>query len=169
METQAAKLDIKSDEMDDDALLARYSKLIEGLTPTQLAFELAEIQDRKDKIDRVSKRINKLFDLLRIGVIPRVFDEHQLQGLPVKDLGRITLTSDMSVSILPDKKEEAYQFFSDLGKEDIVTTTINASTLKAVVKQMFLAGEEIPSDLIKVSSYTRASLTRSKAKTSESQ
>jgi len=133
---------------------------IESLTTLELIKEFDLLRRIKEKLEEKLKEINKKYDFIRITVIPNRFESEGIESMKVEGVGRINLTGDMYVSILPDKKTEAYDFFRDIGKGSLITETINSSTLKAAVKQMILSGEEVPDSIVKVTPFTRASITK---------
>lgn len=114
----------------------------------------------KEDLDEQLKAVNKEYDFLRLNMIPNRFEEEGIENMKVDGIGRVSLTGDMYVSILAEKKEEAYEYFRDIGKGSLIVPTINASTLKATVKAMMKNGEEVPEELIKVTPFTRASITK---------
>jgi hypothetical protein len=61
---------------------------------------------------------------------------------------------------LPEKKAEFFDWLRDNGRGDLLQENINPSTLKATVKGLVKNGEEIPEDLLNVSPFTRASITK---------
>ena len=81
--------------------------------------------------------------------------------MKVEGVGRVGLTSDLYASIAPDQKGAAYEWLSDNGHGDVVQPTVNSSTLKALMKSIIKSGKEIPSELFKVTPFTRASITKS--------
>lgn len=140
----------------NDVYKARYS----ALDTVRVIGEMDKLRKRKDELEEQLKAVNLEYDFLRHVYIPELFERDGIDNLKVTDIGRVSLTSDIRVSIPADNKDRAFEFFDALGKGDIVTRTVNASTLKAVVKSMMLNGEEIPEDIFKVTAFTRASITK---------
>ena len=140
---------------------AKYSKL----DLVQLAIQMGAVQVEKEKADDLSKAVGREFDWLRLNAIPAKMDEEGVANIKVTGLGQVKLTGDMYVSVLAENRPAVYEFFRDHNRGNIITESINASTLKATVKDMFKKGEEIPEYIIKVTPFTRASITREKSKT----
>lgn len=132
----------------------------DGLTAIELVRRLDEWQQRKDRLDAELKQVNKVFDHLRMARIPQAFDDDGISLLRVDGVGRCSLTADMFVSIAKGRRDEAYEWLRDTGRQDLITETINASTLKAVIKKAKLSGEELPEGAFNVTPFTRASITR---------
>lgn len=119
-----------------------------------------KIKLEKEELEEKLKMVNAEYDYLRLNLIPTRFEDEGIENLKVDGIGRVSLTGDMYVSIAADSRDAAYQYFRDIGKGDLITESINSSTLKAAVKAMVKAGEEIPSEFVKVTPFTRASITK---------
>ena len=130
------------------------------MTTLDIVRAMNDIQLAKEAKDNEAKEIGKEFDFLRLKMIPSRFEEEGIENLKVEGVGRVSLTGDMYVSIPAANREAAYEYFRDIGKSSLITESINASTLKAAVKAMMKAGEELPEELVKVTPFTRASITK---------
>jgi hypothetical protein len=126
----------------------------------ELAHAMSTVQGRKDALEEQLKVVNKEFDFLRITKIPSKMEEEGVNLINVTGIGRVSLTADMHVSVKADRRPEFFVWLRDNGRGDLVQENINPSTLKAAVKKMFREGEEIPDQLLNVSPFTRASITR---------
>lgn len=136
-----------------------YTKY-DGLTLVELVHAMSELQGRKEELEEQLKGINKEFDFLRITKIPGQMEDDGVDRINVTGIGRVSLTADMHVSIKADKKPEFFVWLRDNGRGDLLQENINPSTLKATIKGMFKNGEEVPDELVNVSPFTRASITR---------
>lgn len=137
-----------------------YSEYDE-LTLVELVREMKAVQSAKETAEEIIKELNKKFDFLRITKIPQVMEDEGIQRLSVEGVGRVSLTADMHVSVKEGQKESFYEWLRDNGREDLIQPTVNASTLKATVKNMVKQGEEYPEELLNVNPFTRASITKS--------
>ena len=125
-----------------------------------LIVSMHAIQLQKETIEGQLKNINAEFDFLRITKIPTQMEDEGVDRITITGVGRVSLTADMHVSVKTDMKAKFYDWLRDNGRSDLISETVNASTLKAAVKGMYKAGEEIPEDLLNVSPFTRASITK---------
>lgn len=132
----------------------------DGLSLVELVHAMATLQNRKEAVEDQLKLINKEYDFLRITKIPSTMDEDGIDRINVTGVGRVSLTADMHVSVKADQKTAFFEWLRDNGRGDLLQENINPSTLKATVKGMFRNGEEIPENLLNVSPFTRASITR---------
>ena len=138
----------------------RLEELFGGLTLVEAIRAMYEAMNEKEKQDEIAKEAGKKFDYLRLNLVPKLADDNGVTSMSVDDVGRMTIAGDLYVSIPANQKENAYQWLSDTGHGDLITTTINASTLKAAVKAMIVGGEELPEEMFKVTPFSRASITR---------
>jgi hypothetical protein len=120
-----------------------------------------ELGETIDVYDRVVKELNKVYDTLRIGVLPEKMAEEDITSMKIDGIGRLTVTADLSASIDKDKLEDAYTWLRDTGNGDIIKETVNASSLKSVIKAGIKSAIEIP-DCFKVNTFNRTSITRTK-------
>ena len=139
---------------------AVYEEKYAGMTTIEVIRAMDKLSGEKESIEDELKEINKEYDFLRLNLIPKKFEDDGIENLRVEGIGRVSLTGDMYVSIPAAMREQAYEYFRDIGKSSLITTTINSSTLKAAVKAMVKSGEDIPEELIKITPFTRASITR---------
>ena len=132
----------------------------DGLTVVDLVTAMAALARNKEELEDELKSINKEFDFLRITKIPGKMEDEGIDRITVSGVGRVALTADMHVSVKADKKAEFFDWLRDNGRGDLLQENINPSTLKATVKGLVKNGEEIPEDLLNVSPFTRASITK---------
>lgn len=133
----------------------------DDMSLVDLITAMSTLQNRKEAAEDQLRIINKEFDFLRITKIPAKMEEDGVDRINVTGIGRVSLTADMHVSVKADQKERFFTWLQDNGRGDLITANVNPSTLKAAVKKMYREGEEIPDDMLNVSPFTRASITRS--------
>ena len=126
----------------------------------ELISAMSTVQSTKEAIEESLKVVNKEFDFLRVTKIPTKMEEDGVSLLNVTGIGRVSLTADMHVSVKADQRSEFFTWLRDNGRGDLLQENINPSTLKAAVKKMFREGEEVPDQLLNISPFTRASITR---------
>lgn len=130
-----------------------------SMTLPELVRELAESRRRKEQADEVAKAANWAHDRLRLIELVKKMEDTGITNVTVEGIGRVTLVGDLYARIPAAKRTAAYEWLRDNGHGDLITETINASTLKAAVRTMLKKGEELPTDLLVVTPYTRAQLT----------
>ena len=133
----------------------------DSISVVDLVTAMAALQKHKEDLEDSLKAVNKEFDFLRITKIPGQMEDEGIDRITVNGVGRVSLTADMHVSVKAEKKAEFFDWLRDNGRGDLLQENINPSTLKATVKGLVKNGEEIPEDLLNVSPFTRASITKS--------
>jgi len=128
----------------------------------ELAEKMADIRAKLDILKEEKATLEKEYDRLRLGEIPECMDAEGIGNITLEGIGRITLTSDVYASIPATMREDAYDWLDANGHGGIIKPTVNAGTLKALIKKMMKDGVQIPPELFKVTPYTRASITKVK-------
>ncbi len=146
--------------MADGEKMAELESIYSKKTSMELIDLMNRCRKKKDELDALLSDVNAHYDYLRYTAIPQKFDDEGIRNLHVEGIGRIGLTSGIYASIKPDRKFDAYQFLGDTGRGDIITSTVNAQTLAATLKQMMQKGEDVPEELFTVTPWTRASITK---------
>lgn len=129
-----------------------------GHNAVDLAFALKSMQDLNDRAKAVKSAIGQVYDHLRIQALPAQMEAEGKEGMKVTGLGRVTLTGDMHVSVA--NKSEAKEWLTEIGEEELITETVNASSLKALLRRMMRNGQEVPEDLFRITLFTRATVTK---------
>lgn len=126
-----------------------------------LANELRKLKDEKDVAEGALKVINKRIEEIVKKELPEFMDADGVSNVKIDGVGRLSLRTEVYASILAENRETAYQWLRDTGRGSLVSETVNASSLKAAMKECLKNGEEIPESLIKVTPVTVAVLTKS--------
>lgn len=127
----------------------------------ELARELSSLKSTKDKIEEELSAVNKRIEILARQEIPEAMDEAGVQNVKFEGIGKIYLKGDVFASIPAESRDAAYEWLELTGRGSLIKPTVNSSSLKAAVKEWISQGEEIPEELIRVTPYTQAVLTRS--------
>ena len=125
-----------------------------------LALALAKAKDQLDAVAKAKSTLQEAYDNLRQRVIPSKMEEEGLSTITVAGVGRMTITAQLQVSVRPEFKIQLKQWLVDNGHAELVTETINASTLKAWYKEQLMNGEELPDDMLNIYGFDQVSLTK---------
>lgn len=125
-----------------------------------LAVALRGLKYRLEEMGRIKTEIQKSYDFLSIDVLPERMDEEGIQTLKIKDVGRLQMSSDIRCAVPAANREDVKEWLNEHGHGSMVSETINASTLKAFVREMMKEDKEWPSDLLKVTPYSRATVVK---------
>ena len=135
---------------------------LQGQIEQSKLVELVELQLRlrelHEEIDAAKSDVGKTFDWMRINVVPEACERDGVSTSNFPGIGRLSLQSDVNVKVL-DKSAE-YLWLETIGEGNAITETVNASTLKAIIRRRLKAGEEIPDNVFQVQPFTRAAITK---------
>jgi len=126
---------------------------------TDVAHLMSDVARELEIASNIKTRLQKAYDHLRIVKIPEMMDEQGIKSMNIDDLGRLGLTSDAHVSCPADERTHLHTWLTENGFDDLVSETVNASTLKAWAMKRVKAGEEVP-DFLKIQPFSRASITK---------
>lgn len=130
------------------------------MTPVELIKKMKEAQDAADTIKGRLAEVTGHLDYLRLIKIPQVFEEQEIKNMKVDGVGRCQLTADIYASIKSGQKDAVFEYLRDTGRGDLITESVNASTLKAALKGMIKSAEPIPDELFNITPFSRASIVK---------
>lgn len=134
------------------------AEVVEPHTAVDAVHMMATLRGLNEAADEVKKAIGKAYDHMRVMVVPAKMDAEGLDGMTVAGIGRVSITGDIHASTVD--KAGAFLWLEENGHGDIIQETVNAGTLKALLRRRLKEGEEIPEALFKVSPFDRASITK---------
>ena len=126
----------------------------------ELALQFRQLQTDIEKFEKSKAELTREFDFLRKIVIPARMEHDQMDVVTITGVGRFTVSADMYCNTPAEKRFELQKWLVDRGFGDLVQPTVNGSTLKAFIKEQLGQGNEIPSEIVKIEPYSRASLTK---------
>jgi hypothetical protein len=129
-----------------------------GQKTIELARAMKAAQTDKEEMEERMTRLNTMIDMLRFELIPTKMDEEGIDKITIDGVGTLYTSVDVNASIPADSKHAAYQWLDEHGFGNLVTPTVNSSTLKAFCKEQLKKGTELPSELFKVTPFTRAAI-----------
>ncbi len=115
-----------------------------------------------DQIQDMKSDLESRVDSCRFNLVPTKMEAEGIEVITVEGVGRVSLTSDLRASIVPETKPAAYEWLVENGHAGIITETVNAQTLAALVRDKLRKGESMPEALFKVTPFTRATITKTR-------
>ena len=107
--------------------------------------------DLEAMIEESRLKAYHLKNFYQMRVLPELFLDASTDRTTTLNDYTVTLKQDLSASIPKDSRDAAYQWLVENGLEDIITTTVNSSTLKATMKELAEKNMPFPpEDLIKI-------------------
>lgn len=125
-----------------------------------LCQQMRALEDRKEAVEAELKAVNEELELVRKIKIPELMTAMDLRNATYEGIGRVQLAEDIYASTRAGQKEAAMRWLRDLGYEDMISETYNASSLKALFRRMIKAGQPIDETLFSVTPFTRASIVK---------
>jgi hypothetical protein len=147
---------MKAEERED--VLRRF----EAMGWPEMAETIRGLQSKKAGLQDQIKNINERLKVMCIDVIPDKMAQDGLRGVPLADGGRIELRSKAYCSVRAGQKPALESWLVEIDAEDLIQPTVNASTLKAFVKERLDRGDEIPEEIINYQPFVEATLIKGK-------
>lgn len=113
-----------------------------------------------DEAEAIKKRLHKELESYGMGVLPEVFETEELTSCNLASGYRVTISQVTRASIPAETKPAAYQWLLDNDLGDLITSTVNASSLSATAKTLLEQGQELPDSLFKVAILPQVSMTK---------
>ncbi len=128
----------------------------------QLVAMLLELQSQHAQQKEQTARAWDHVCMLARTIIPERMDKDQIQNvtviLPDGSKKQLLVLAQVSVKTPPENKLALWEWLREHDAADIITETVNSSTLAAYVRGQMKEGEPYPSELLEISAYDVASL-----------
>ncbi len=136
-----------------------FEEKYNGKNLAQVAASFKSLREKHADLKEQAADIWKEVDYLRMTAIPELMEEMGIDTVKLTDIGRISLQTQASCSTLD--KNKLMDWLREHDSEDIISDTINSSTLKSFVMHRIADGEEIPpDDIIKFKPFQVATITK---------
>lgn len=122
--------------------------------------QMARLEVQKEALEEQLSAVNKELDQIRKITIPGTMEALGLRNATFEGLGRVQLAEDIYASTREGQKEAAMTWLRDLGYENMIQETYNASSIKALFRRMIKEGQPIDDEIFNVTPFTRASLVK---------
>lgn len=130
-------------------------------TPYQeLGLAMKELDNVISSLDRILKDHKKAREQITDFIVPEKMNADGISTINLKGIGRFSIRDELRVSAKGDKKQDLQVWLEENGYEELISTTINSSTLKAFVKERMVAGEDYPDEFLNIHMFERATLTK---------
>jgi hypothetical protein len=142
-------------------MIESYKEQIEQLGYPALADEFRKLSDIKADLKRQSILVAAQYDTLTMQVLPDKMAEDGFKNLALSEGGRFQSSQQAYCSTIAGQKEVLFQWMRDNDYPELITEVINASTLKAFIKEQKAKGNEVPDDaIVRYDPYTRVTLVK---------
>lgn len=140
--------------------LAEFKAKYVDYSLLELITELRKLREDSDTADAYAKSQKAVYDIFSKQVVPARMEDEGMEQITVEGIGRVNIRTDIYCSTKKGMGLTLKEWMRENDMEDIITDVINASTLKAWVKEQMKAGNEIPEDLLNITPYDRAVITK---------
>lgn len=132
-----------------------------GKSLMELATRQRELLARKKELKAEAARVNAWYDVLRFEGVPTAMEAGGLESAKLEGIGRVTLMGELFIHNPAAKRGDLYDWFRNNKLSDVITETINASTLKSLIGRRIKKGEPLPPpEILKVTMVTKATITK---------
>jgi len=147
--------------MDDDRK-SQVESALSGVGYDELVAAMLSAQTHHAEMKAAAAEAWNEVCLIARQIIPNRMDADNIQNitviLPDGSKKQLLVMDQVSVKTPPEKKLELWEWLRDHDAAEIITETVNSSTLAAYVRQQMRAGDPYPNDICEVSAYATASL-----------
>ncbi len=125
----------------------------------QLGKSFNNLRLKHEKAKRQAAEIWAEVDYLRFTAIPDMMNEQDIQTVTIKGVGRLSLRMEAQCKTVD--KQSLFEWLEEIDATELMSNTVNSSTLKAFILNRIREGEPIPDDgIIKFSTYEMATITK---------
>ena len=128
-------------------------------TIPQLAADMAEAKRLYDEHKEIASAYWNTYEQIRKSLLVTALEDAGMDRVRVPNVGTVALASDIYAGIPASNRSEAYEWLADNGYGDVIIPTVNAGTLKSLVKEQMRQGVEFP-DLFRIEPYTYVKLSK---------
>lgn len=141
------------------ALRAETSEALSTNDPIAVVKHFDDLRDAVDQIKVSREALADMADSLSTRDIPTLFSNKDLKTITIEGVGRVTVSYRFSASLVD--KEKGFKWLRDNGHKELITETVNSSTLSGFAKDMLQnKGVDLPDDIFKISTNPYTSITK---------
>lgn len=148
----------------EDELITRRVKQWSNLSYKDLAELMIELREEYDKLKKEAAFVWVQLEAISRQIIPSKMDAEGIANITIElndgSRRRIQLNDQISVKTPLEKKPELWNWLREHDAEDLISETVNSSTLAAFVREQMRNGGEVPNEICEINAYTVASLNK---------
>ena len=132
-----------------------------NFTLEELALKMKTIKSELDAAKSISGELQATWDELRKKWLVDKMEEMGIESVRITGVGTVSQRVDAYCTVPAASKRALYDWLQEHDFGDLITDTVNSSTLKAWMKEQTLKGNEVPSDeIVKFTPYTYVAITK---------
>jgi hypothetical protein len=137
-----------------------YEAIYSSWSLPQLARHISGLREELDRLTAERAALSKLYDWFTINLVPEKMAEQDIQSMKIENVGRLQLRPDAWVRTVD--KDALFEWVRKNKFDSVITETINAGTLKALIKSQINDCDDIPpEDAVTYTPYVRAIVVKS--------
>lgn len=148
--------------VDIASLQAELQTKTEGADVVAMTRFLVQLRTLSEQVEATTKPFNDLYNEFKDVRVPKAFEDAGVPTVNLDEGFRVTVSHKVRASVKGGMKEQALQWLRDNGLGDIVSETVNSSTLSAVARTMVEENRELDADLFSVHIMPTTSVTKVK-------
>lgn len=130
---------------------------------TQMARAYVVFHRIMAKLEDDAKPLDALYREYKDLLVPETFEDEGVTSIPLSEGFRVGTSLTFRASIREGMKDHAYQWLRENQHADIISSTVNSSTLAATASELLKDHcKELPSDLFNVAVMPNTSVTATK-------
>jgi len=136
-------------------------KDFEEMNLKELAETMARTREMLDEAKAGSTVLQKQWDALRKKYLPEKMEAMGIESVRIEGVGTVSERHDAYCTTPAKNKALLMDWLEEHGHADLISETVNASTLKAFMKEQMLAGNAMPPEgVVNWSPYTYVAITK---------
>jgi hypothetical protein len=125
-----------------------------------LAAAMRVMKDRHEDLKASASSVWEVYEKLSMRIVPPVMQDSGIRTMKIDGVGRLQLGEVFNAKIVADK-QTGYEWLRANGLGDLITETVNASSLKASLKDWLKKGKASPpEDIIEINVLPQATVVR---------
>lgn len=132
----------------------------ENQDAVEMARAFVHVRRVKDELDELTKRFGKLYEELKTVKLPAKLEQAGVPSITLAEGYRVGVSHLVRAAIKPEAREAAYAWLREHDLGDLITSTVNASTLSAAAKAMQEDNLELDPEFFNVHILATTSVTR---------
>ena len=121
-----------------------------------IAAEYKAIKEALEEAGEVKTVLQKISDSYSKHILPARMEEEGIETVRIEGVGRLQTKSDIYCSCPAPNREALQDWLVDHGHGSLISQSVNASTLKAFIKEQMKEGNPVPDDLLDIEPYSMA-------------
>ena len=142
--------ELMAEEM--EARAARHA----NMKLAEIAAEYKAIKEASEEAGEVKTALQKISDSYSKHILPARMEEEGIETVRIEGVGRLQTKSDIYCSCPAPNREALQDWLVDHGHGSLISQSVNASTLKAFIKEQMKEGNPVPDDLLDIEPYSMA-------------